>query len=150
MNTKKLFLGIILGVLVCVGITAQGKPQILVNLNRVDGQSGKIEVIQSEQIENLLRMQIHSNRLQEGIPGYRILIFSQSGQTARDRSNSARSSFVGSFPDIKTYQQYNAPNFQILVGNFRTKNEALRELKQIERIFPRAYIVTATIQTSNQ
>ena len=118
------------------------KPQILMRLEL----SGHIEIVQNEQIESLLRMNIANNRQQKGIPGYRISIFSQSGQTARGEAERTRATFMRSFPQIEAYQEYNSPNFQIFVGNFRTKNEALRELKKIERHFPRAFIVNATIQ----
>ena len=143
-----MFLGFIAGVSVCFVAAAQEKPQIPVNLSQNYGQTGQIELIQPEQFENVLRMQISNNRLQKGIPGYRIRIFSQSGQTARDRSIKTRTDFMNSFPGIEAYQEYNTPNFQIYAGDFRTKNEALRELKRIERSFPGAFIVSATIQIS--
>ena len=132
----------------CTGIFAQGKPQILVNLAQNDRQSGQIELVQPEKLDNLLIMQISNNRQQEGIPGFRILIFSQSGQAAMSRANETRVSFMRSFPEMEAYQQYNNPNFQVFVGDFRTKNEALREMKRIERRFSRAFIVPAIIDIS--
>ena len=146
MRAKRILLGIIFSILVGVSIEAQQKPQILIDLSEKDKQSGQIEIIQSSQIENLLSMQIYNNRLQEGIPGFRIIIFSQAGQQARERSIQARATFVRNYPDIEVYHEYIPPNFRVLVGNFRTRNEALRELKQIERSFPRAFIVRANIQ----
>ena len=148
MSAKIVLLGIISGLFICVGIAAQEKPQILVNLSQNDGQNGRIEIIQPEQFENMLRMQISNNRLQKGIPGYRIHIFSQSGQTAREKSIQTRAEFMNNFPGIEAYLEYNTPNFQIYAGDFRTKNEAFRELKRIKRSFPRAFIVSATIQIS--
>ena len=124
------------------------RPQVLVNLAQNDGQSGQIEVIQPEQIENLLKLQIANNRLQKGIPGYRIQIFSLSGQTARQKSEDTRREFMRNFPGIEAHWAYNSPNFQVFVGDFRTKNEALRVQKQIEKMFPGAFIVSATIQIS--
>ena len=124
------------------------RPQILVNLAQNDGQSGHIEIIQPEQIENLLKLQIANNRLQKGIPGYRIRIFSLSGQTARQKSEDTRREFMRNFPDIEAHWAYNSPNFQVFVGDFRTKNEALRELKKIEKMFPGAFIISEIIQIS--
>ena len=152
MKTKRIFLGFVLGFLLLAQVNyvptwAQEKPQILRSLSQKEGQSGQIEVIQSAQIESLLVMQIHNNRLQEGrIPGYRISIFSETGQTARERSIQARSTFVRNFPGIDAYLEYNNPIFQLFVGDFKTKNDALRELKKIQRSFPRAFIVRANIQ----
>ena len=129
-----------------IGMVAQNKPQILTNLAQNDGQSGQIEIIQPVHVENLLKMQIANNRLQEGIPGYRIQIFSDSGQTARQKAEDTRRDFMRIFPDIEAYRGYNTPNFKVFVGDFRTKNEALRELKKIVKIYPRAFIISDFIQ----
>jgi len=152
MNRKGMFFGLVFLVVAFAGTLAQetgdAKPQILISLAQNDGQSGHIEIIQPEQAENLLKSQIANNRLQKGIPGYRIRIFSKTGQTARQMAEETRRNFMRSFPDIEAYLGYNPPNFQIFVGDFRTKNEALREKKKIEKIFPGAFIVSETIQIS--
>jgi hypothetical protein len=126
--------------------TAAAPPQIFINLAQNDGQGGRIEIVQPVQVENLLKLQIANNRLQKGIPGYRIRIFSQSGQTARQKAEEARMSFMKNFPKIEAYRGYNTPNWQVFVGDFRTKNEALREIKKIEKMFPGAFIVSETIR----
>jgi len=136
--------------LASAGATAQkpdsAKLQILINLAQRD--SGRIELIQPPQVENLLKMQIANNNLQEGIPGFRIHIFSDSGQQAEQRFRETRTNFMRMFPEYEAHQEYNPPNFQIKVGDFRTKNEALRAKKRIERNFPRAFIVNDIINIS--
>ena len=125
------------------------RPQVLTNLAQNNGQSGQIEIIQPEQAENLLKMRIANNRLKKGeIPGYRIQIFSESAQTARQRANETRASFMRHFPEIDAYDDYQAPNWKVFVGDFRTKNEALREMQKIKKIFPSAFIVSTNIQIS--
>ena len=148
MSRKRFILGFAFWVFACVIVSAQekdqAKPKILTNL--ADGnQGGQIEIIQPAQVEKLLKMQISNNQLQKGIHGYRIQIFSQSGQTARQKSDEARMNFMRSFPELEAYQDYNAPYWRIFVGDFRTKSEALREKKQIEKMFPRAFIVSEII-----
>ena len=136
-------------VVTSAGLLAQerdvDRPQILINLAQNDGQSGQIEIIQPGQVENLLNLQIANNRLQKGIPGYRIHIFSLSGQTARAKAEETRKNFMRNFPDMEAYWNYQAPNWQVVVGDFRTKNEAVRGKKKIEKMFPRAFIVNTTI-----
>ena len=152
MNTKIILSGIVFLICGYTGIFAQennmAKPQILVNLARNDGQDGQIELIQPEQVENILKMQIANNYLQKGVPGYRIRIFSQSGQTARQRCEETQRNFMRNFPGMQAHQAYNTPNWQLFVGDFRTKNEAFREKKRIEKAYPGAFIVSATIQIS--
>jgi len=152
MSIKGIVLRLVFPVVACAGLRAQetdaDRPQILINLEQNDGRSGQIEIIQPGQIENLLCMQIANNRLKKGIPGYRIRIFSESGQTARAKADETRRNFMRSFPGTEAYLSYQAPNFQIFVGDFRTKNEALRERKKIEKIFPGAFIVSDIINIS--
>lgn len=121
------------------------KPHILIDLQNT-GQPGHVELIQPVQVENLLKVHIANNRLHGGIPGFRIRIFSQSGQTARQKANDARTAFMKNFPQTEAYLRHNDPNFQILVGNFRTETEARREKKQIEKMFPSAFIVSDIIE----
>jgi len=149
---KEIVLGLAFLLVVHTGIDAQergiAKPQILTNLEQNDGQNGRVEIIQPEQVENLLKMRTANNQLQKEIPGYRIQIFSESRQTALQQANETRADFMRRFPELEAYQRYNAPNWQVFVGDFRTKNEALRERKKIEKIFPRAFIVSTNIQIS--
>ena len=149
---KKIVLWLAFPVVACTGLYAQetniDRPQILINLEQNDGQSGRIGIIQPGQVENLLYMQIANNRLQKGIPGYRIHIFSQTGQTARAKAEEARRNFMRSFPDIVAYWGYQVPNWEVFVGDFRTKNEALRAKKKIEKMFPRAFLVSDIINIS--
>ncbi|MDR1153509.1 MAG: hypothetical protein LBL04_02265 [Bacteroidales bacterium] len=150
MNRKGMVLGLAFLCLASAGMVAQetdaAQPQIFINLAQNDGQGGRIEIVQPVQVENLLKLQIANNRLQKGIPGYRIRIFSQSGQTARQKAEEARMSFMKNFPEMEAHWGYNTPNWQVFVGDFRTKNEALREMKKIEKMFPGAFIVSETIR----
>ena len=150
---KNIFFGLAFLLVACVGAYAQemdaAKPQILINLALTDEESGQIEIIQPTQVENLLKMQIANNRKLEKIPGFRIHIFSDSRQTARQSAEETRRNFMRAFPDIEAHTKYNAPNWQIFVGDFRTKNEALRAIKKIEKQFPRAFIVSDLIDISN-
>ena len=150
MNMKRVFLGLAFLGFAALGAVAQDrvleKPQILINLAQSDG-AGEIEIIQSEQIENMLKMQIANNRLQDGkIPGYRIRIHSRAGRPEADQ---IQMDFMRRFPELIAHREYNAPNFQIFVGDFRTRNDALRELKRIERFFQGAFLVSQLIDISN-
>ena len=153
MSKKEIFLGLVFLTAVHIGMVAQekdaAKPQTVNYFVQDEVQSGQIEIIQPEQAETLLKMQIANNRLQKGkIPGYRIQIFSQATQTANQKANETRISFMRNFPEMEAEQKYNAPNWQVFVGNFRTKNEALREMKKIGKMFPRAFPVSDFIDIS--
>ena len=49
--------------------------------------------------------------------------------------------FLSKYPDYAVHIKYDAPNFKVRIGDFRTKNEALKLLKDIDRSYPMAFIV---------
>ncbi|MFP4041249.1 MAG: SPOR domain-containing protein, partial [Bacteroidales bacterium] len=56
-----------------------------------------------------------------------------------------RTEFYEQFPDIPIYREYDSPYFKIYVGDFRTKIEAIKSLKKIQKHFPSAFVVPDTI-----
>ncbi len=76
------------------------------------------------------------------ITGFRIQLFFDIDKKAVDE---ARDKFSGKFPKIDTYVIYNAPNYFLKVGNFRTQMEAEKIKKAIDLDFPTNYIVKELI-----
>ncbi len=114
--------------------------------NIIDGNNaGKLTVIQDERLNELVRRHISINKQEEGIPGYRIRIFSESGQLARTNATNVRARFFNNYPDIETYLVYDAPNFKVYVGDFRTRSEALKVQKKISRDYPYSFIISDRI-----
>lgn len=107
--------------------------------------SGRVNVIQDEKIKVLLSRYIEYKRNDGKLFGYRIRIFSDSGTSARKRAMNERSRFIKEYPDIPTYLEYEAPNFKIYVGDFRSKLEGFKTYKQIGKEFRNAFIVPAHI-----
>ena len=103
-------------------------------------------VVQDHQIERLLCVHRELTESREGINGFRIQIFSDGGTQSRTRVLQRQRSFELSHPDIKTYVTYDAPDFKLRVGNFRTRLDAQRFLNQISSSFPGAYIVMDLIE----
>ncbi len=73
--------------------------------------------------------------------GYRIRIFFDNRQDAREASELAVRRFEKLFPGYQTYRTFIYPNFKVTVGDFRTKAEAQVALKNIVRVFPNAFVV---------
>ncbi len=119
---------------------------ILSDLNHSDGQSGKIQIEQPAQAKELLEKHVANNKLKKGIPGYRIRIFSQSGQTARQKATETRAAFMQAFPNIEADMIYEEPYFKIVVGNFRTRTQMYQALKRISARFPNAFPINEMIK----
>ena len=103
-----------------------------------------IKIIKDDKIDILVREQ--SNIIPPAtvpqITGYRIQLFFDSDKKMVDN---ARLKFIESFPKVETYVIYNAPNYLLKVGNFRTHLEAEKVKISIDKDFPTNYIVKELI-----
>ncbi|MDR1632765.1 MAG: SPOR domain-containing protein [Dysgonamonadaceae bacterium] len=56
--------------------------------------------------------------------GYRIQVYMDNSQMARNEASRIVGLMNESFPEVATYVRYNAPNWRVLAGDFQTKEEA--------------------------
>jgi hypothetical protein len=73
--------------------------------------------------------------------GFRVQLTSESGQGSQARANEVKARFMSKHKDLNSYLVWEAPNFKIRVGDYRTKFEAAMFWKQIQAEFPNSYIV---------
>ena len=77
------------------------------------------------------------------IKGYRVqILFSAEKSKAKE----TKSKFLTKYPDVHAYDLFETPYFKIRVGDFRTKLEAYKFMKQIQETFPQSFIVTDEIE----
>ena len=88
-----------------------------------------------------LRHQVQEDEDNKGIPGYRIQIFFDSGIHSGERARKEKEDFEELYPDIPGYVTWKAPNFRVRVGDFRSRLEADKALKEISRIYPNAWVI---------
>jgi hypothetical protein len=104
--------------------------------------SGNIVIVQEHKINELLSKHAEINAKQK-LKGYRVKIhFGSDKMKARE----VKAKFISRFPDVKAYEKYDQPNFNIRVGDFRTKLDAYRFLKEVQMEFPSAFIVQDEIE----
>lgn len=101
---------------------------------------GSVEIIRDPRVDNLVRKQgeIIPPAIAPQINGYRVQLFFDSNKTLVDQ---ARIKFVSQFPKIDTYIIYNAPNYFLKVGDFRTEMEADRIKQEVTSQFPTSFVV---------
>ena len=92
---------------------AQGDPPI-----------GSIDVLVDSRIENLVTLE----KSIDEITGYRLQICFDSDKTVVDE---ARDRFLKLYPLIATYVTFEAPHFNLKVGDFRTRLEAEKIKRKI-------------------
>lgn len=95
---------------------------------------------QSSKLRSAMAGQVESNS-RKMFTGFRIRIYFDSAQNAREQSLNIMKSFEESHPDIAAYRSYVAPNFKVTVGNFRTRADAEAALAEIQPEYPSAFIV---------
>jgi len=70
------------------------------------------------------------------ISGYRILVFMSNDPKMVKTLTHKGNLIKGAFPDISVYTGYTAPNWKLLAGNFRTKEEADVAKQKLQRAIP--------------
>lgn len=95
-------------------------------------------------VKQLVEKKAEYHRLTNGEQsGYRINIHFG---VDRDKSRAVRTKFTSRFTEYSTDEEYQQPNWVVLVGDFKTKLEAFAAFKKIKDEFPNAFIVNTKIR----
>ena len=105
---------------------------------------GKVKVSQTSAVRSALDNYIRSNSGKK-IQGYRIRVFYDNSPQARTRSESVAAYVRSQFPDNGVYRTFEAPNYKVTVGDFRSKEEALKIYMALKGLYPTAYIIKESI-----
>ena len=89
-------------------------------------------------IKLLMKRHITINKIKQSIPGYRVQIYFGNN---RNKATEVKNDFMRLYTDVPSYLLYQQPNFKIRVGDFKTRLEAMKLLKQIQPVFESAFIV---------
>jgi hypothetical protein len=99
-------------------------------------------------LSNLLEAYKRENFKEQGIDGYRIQLFSDGGNNAKDRAQSMLDELQRNYPDYSSYLTYQQPNFKVRIGNFRTKAEAREFQTLLSQNYPGCFIVKDLIKVN--
>lgn len=107
-----------------------------------------VEVIQDYRIKQLLEKDRFLNQQNNPpqIDGYRIKIYFGSGANSRQDANQTKARFLQKFPKENVYVNWNTPNYTTTVGDYRTKMDAEKFLKEMSSYFPEGFIVPSKIE----
>lgn len=109
--------------------------------SKTDSDSTVI-IIKDQRLDELMQKQKEINAQKQSIQGYRIQIYFGGD---RQKANDMKQEFVQKHPEMNAYVSYQQPNFKIRVGDFRTRLEASRFLKQIMNTYSSCFIVPEEI-----
>ncbi|MBO5562411.1 MAG: SPOR domain-containing protein [Bacteroidales bacterium] len=103
-----------------------------------------VKVNQSDAVRAAFNRYVAANASRT-MTGYRIRVFYESSQSARARSESIARSISANYPGVGVYRTFESPNFKVSVGDFRTKDEALKMFNELKSAYPTALLLKETI-----
>jgi hypothetical protein len=123
---KKNSLNIIVLACICFGLSSMD----------IFAQQGTVVVNQDSDIDVLLKLKKQINK-EEGLTNYyKIQVYSGNRTDAESNQNK----FNTTFEKWTSKMVYEYPNFKIWAGNFATRLEADRALKEVKKTFNSAFI----------
>lgn len=107
-------------------------------------QTGDIQIKKDARINALVAKQseVVPPDTKTKIKGYRVQLYFDSD---RGTINNARSRFIAQYPRVDTYVEYNAPNYYLKVGDFRTRLEAEKIKAAMTAEFPTSFVIEEDI-----
>ena len=105
----------------------------------------KSYIRQNESITRLLQEHRQVNQRQRGIDGFRVQIYTDSGNRSKLRTDRIKAEFDSRYPDIKSYISYDEPYYKLRVGDFRTRLDAQRFLNELSSTYLFSIIVVDKI-----
>lgn len=114
--------------------------------NQIKKGDGTITIIEDARIDQLLEKEISINEKKGTIPGFRIQLYYGSGPESRKKATQVQADFLRLYPEMPSYLIFQSPNFKIRIGDFRSKLEAEKFLKEIKAHFENAFIVKDEIK----
>jgi hypothetical protein len=97
---------------------------VITSQAQLEISTGNIDVVQDSRINELVFLEQSIDEIQ----GYRLQICFDSDKNVIDE---ARDRFLKLYPTIDTYVEFEAPHFNLKVGDFRTRLEAEKIKRQI-------------------
>lgn len=104
-------------------------------------ETGSVVIQSDQRIEDLVDLHISYNEAFPIMPGYRIQIFMKSGNQALSLAEEEKLVFSAKYEDVNAYLMFTAPYYRVRVGDFRTRLEAEKFLKLINKNYPNAWVI---------
>ena len=98
-------------------------------------------VIADARIDSLVNLHIEHNKKYPVFQGYRIQILKASGNDALALTEEAKAKFMKKYAGATVYLTFDEPYYRVRVGDFRTRLEAEKFLKRINRKYPGAWVI---------
>jgi hypothetical protein len=119
---------------------AEGRAQQYVLLTT--GDTSGVVLYGDPRLEVLARKRPSTPAIRAG-NGYRVQIYA-----GNDRAEATRikTDFMRRFPGIRTYMTYVQPQFRVKVGDYRSREEAVKMYQQVNKVYAPCMIVPDIVE----
>ncbi|MBQ0080172.1 MAG: SPOR domain-containing protein [Alistipes sp.] len=139
----------LLGILLFLGsLSAQ-------NLHEFSRKIGQREVDSLGRKHGIIRVEergdvssVIQSAISENVPSVlsmRVVVYMGNGQQARQESIEAKESVLSLYPELQVDMVYENPYFKVIVGDCRTREEAVALLAKLQSSFPKAFVTRERI-----
>ena len=109
--------------------------------------TSSIVIHKDPRVDLLIKKQIQINEettreARSHVPGFRIQVFNSPD---RNKVFAAKTKVNQDYPELKSYLVYQAPNYKLKLGNFKTEEEADPYIKKLSKQFPSGVYLTHDI-----
>jgi len=109
--------------------------------------TNSIVIHKDPRVDLLVKKQIQINEettreSRSHVPGYRIQVINSPD---RNKVFAAKTKVYQEYPELKPYLIYQAPNYKLKLGNFKTEEEADPYIKKLSKLFPTGVYLTHDI-----
>lgn len=113
-----------------------------------DTISGHLKSNVPVEIQELNNVYTEQSKNQPQIKGYTVLLYSGSGANSKLKARNILIQFNEKFPECTSasHLTWKSPNYEVRIGDYRTKLEAEKLLQEIKSEFPTAFVKKAMIE----
>ncbi|MFI3331313.1 MAG: hypothetical protein R3Y38_05865 [Rikenellaceae bacterium] len=131
--------------LISLNITAQNQEEFVAKLSLADSltHASAIVIKHSNTADYITQTESAVN---SELSIYRINIFFDNSQNAREDALKTKEKFSELFPDIPCYLNYENPYFKITVGNCTSSQEAIILQGKLTKEFPKSFLTRERVE----
>lgn len=118
---------------------------LFVVAQKSDSLSVTTEIIQDPRVDLLVNKHIRINQVIKTMEGFRIQLFSDSGNNSKTKAQAVYDEFLAKFPDMGVYLTFKSPNYKVRIGDFRTRLDAQQFLNELAGDYPNSFIIADQI-----
>ncbi len=114
---------------------------VIKRIKEKENGDGTITITQDQKVARLLDQYLFINSKNPGMNGFRIRVYRDLGQKSRKQSEDIEKTIMEKYPGVSVYRTYQSPYYKVSVGDFRTRDNAMKLYNQLLKTFPKAFIV---------